>query len=79
MARQPVSALTFENVKTWYWNSYTYTNSVARNDVYGDGQVEIVAGVNYYDGTRYVDQLCVWNVQQCLWRILELGIGRAIQ
>jgi hypothetical protein len=61
MTVQMGSALTFENVKTWYWNSYTYINSVARNDVDGDGQVEIVTGGNYYDGTRYVAQLCVWN------------------
>ena len=53
--------VTFENVKTWYWNSYTYASSVARGDVDGDGNVEIITGGHYYDGTRYVAQLCVWN------------------
>jgi large repetitive protein len=56
-----VSALTPENIKTWYWTNNTGINSVVLGDVDADGQVEIVTGGNYYDGFRYVAQLCVWN------------------
>jgi hypothetical protein len=55
------AALALQNVKAWYWISYTYISSVAQGDVDGDGAVEIVTGGHYYDGTRYVAQLCVWN------------------
>ena len=44
-------------------------------DVDGDGKTEIVTGGRYYDGTRNVAQLCVWdgatlalkNVQTWYW------------
>lgn len=59
---QPANAaLTLENVTTWCWADYTTINSVARGDVDGDGTWEIVTGGYYYDGTRNVAQLCVWN------------------
>ena len=63
-ASQTASAsLTSKNVQTWYSGAATYTriNSVAKGDLYGDGKVEIVTGGYYYDGTRYVAQLCVWD------------------
>jgi hypothetical protein len=48
-------------VQSWYWNSYTYISSVARGDVDGDGKAEVVTGGHYWDGSRYVAQLCVWH------------------
>ena len=55
------SGLTLENIKTWYWTDDTNINSVARADVDGDSKTEVVTGGGYYDGTRFVAQLCVWN------------------
>ena len=53
--------LTLENVKTWYWTSYTYINSVGVGDVDGDSKTEIVTGGTYWDGSRFNAQLCIWN------------------
>lgn len=52
---------TLENVKVWYWTSNTQISSVAAADVDADGVVEIVTGGSYFDGTRWVAQLAVWN------------------
>jgi hypothetical protein len=61
MASQTASAVTVENVKTWYWTKNTCIESVARGDVDGDSKTEIVTGGFYDDGTRDVAQLCVWD------------------
>jgi parallel beta-helix repeat protein len=53
--------LTLSGVTAWYWTSSTVINSVATGDVDGDGQVETVTGGTFYDGTRNVAQLVVWN------------------
>jgi hypothetical protein len=55
------SSLAPKLLTTWYWTGYTTINSLAIGDVDGDGQVEIVTGGNYSDGTRRVAQLVVWN------------------
>jgi parallel beta-helix repeat protein len=55
------SSLAVEEIKTWYWTGDTVINSVALGDVDADGQVEIVTGGYYNDGTRNVAQLVVWN------------------
>ncbi len=55
------STLALENVKPWYWTSDTIINSVATGDVYGNGTIKIITGGTFFDGTRYVAQLVVWN------------------
>jgi hypothetical protein len=53
--------LGLKKVTVWYWNSGSVVNSVVTGDVDGDGSVEVVTGGYYFDGTRNVAQLCVWN------------------
>jgi hypothetical protein len=53
--------LEVDRLTSWYWTSHTFINSVALGDVDGDGQVEVVTGGDFYDGTRYVAQLIEWN------------------
>jgi hypothetical protein len=55
------STMALENVKTWYWTADTQIASVAAGDVDGDGGVEVVSAGAYFDGTRWVAQLAVWN------------------
>jgi parallel beta-helix repeat protein len=55
------SSLAPKRLTTWYWTGNTTINSVASGDVDGDGGVEIVTGGYYFDGTRKVAQLVVWN------------------
>ena len=55
------ATLALENVRTWYWIGNTQIWSVALGDIDADGNVEIVSGGYYTDGTRSVAQLCVWN------------------
>ena len=53
--------LSVDRLAGWYWTNNTAVNSVAVGDVNNDGQIEIVTGGYYYDGTRNVAQLVVWN------------------
>jgi hypothetical protein len=55
------STLALENVKPWYWTSNTTINSVAAGDIYGNGTIKIVTGGTFFDGTRQVAQMAVWN------------------
>ena len=55
------STLAFENVKTWFWVSNTYINSVVVGNVDATPALEIVTGGAYFDGTRYNAQLAVWT------------------
>ena len=54
------STLTAEKVFNWNWND-TQISSVAIGDVNGDGQIEIVTGGSYFDGTRWNAQIVVFN------------------
>jgi hypothetical protein len=56
------ATLAFENVRTWCWGeSATYISSIAVDDVDGDKEIEIITGGYYWDGTKNIAQLCVWN------------------
>jgi hypothetical protein len=55
------ATLAFENVRTWYWTSNTYIESIAVANVDGDVETEIVTGGSYFDGTQYNAQLVVWS------------------
>jgi hypothetical protein len=55
------ATMALENSQSWYWTGTTYVWAVAVGDVDGDGQVEIVTGGSFYDGTRNVAQLIEWT------------------
>jgi hypothetical protein len=57
------ATLTSEKMEDWSWSeSDTHVNSVAVGNVDGIiNTVEIVTGGAYFDGSRYVAQLVVWN------------------
>ena len=56
-----VPELQLQEVIAWYWVSDTKITSVVEGDVDSDGSPEIVTGGYYYDDTREVAQLAVWN------------------
>jgi hypothetical protein len=53
--------LTLEHVMGWAWGSDTFINSVAAGDITGNGSISVITGGEYFDGTRYNSQVCVWN------------------
>ena len=55
------ATVALENVKTWLWGTDTIIESVAVDNVDSDANLEIVTGGRYYDGSRWIAQLCVWN------------------
>ncbi len=55
------ATLAVDRLTSWYWTSNTVINSVALRDVDSDGQVEVVTGGYFNDGTRNVAQLIEWN------------------
>ncbi len=55
------STLSLINVVTWFWTAETQISSVAIGDVNGDGNMEIVTGGSYFDGSFCNSQLAVWN------------------
>ena len=55
------ASLAVDRLTTWYWTGNTVINSVALGDADGDGQVEIVTGGYFNDGTRNIAQLIEWN------------------
>ena len=55
------STLAGEKLANWYWTGDTMISSVAVANVSGGTGLEIVTGGDYFDGTRNVAQLIVWN------------------
>jgi hypothetical protein len=55
------TTLAVEKAIVWYWAGNTHISSIAIGDVNGDGQQEIVTAGTYFDGTRTVALLHVWN------------------
>jgi hypothetical protein len=55
--------LSVEAFQSWFWTSNTYINSIALGNITGGTGLEIVTGGAYFDGTRYIAQLHVWNGQ----------------
>ena len=53
--------LSVDRLTGWYWTGNTMINSIAVGDVDGDGQVEIVTGGYFNDGSRNVAQIIEWN------------------
>jgi len=46
---------------SWFWTSDTYVNSVAVGNVTGGNSLDIVTGGSYFDNTRNIAALIVWN------------------
>ncbi len=55
------STLVAERVSNWFWIGDTQISSVAIANVTGGASLDIVTGGSYFDGTRWVAQLVVWN------------------
>lgn len=55
------STLTVDRLTTWYWTNNTRINSVAVGNLDEDEGLEIVTGGYYYDNTRKIAQLVVWD------------------
>ena len=55
------SNLVVDKIQCWYWTGNTVINSVVIGDADGDGQIEVVTGGYFNDGSRNVAQLIVWN------------------
>ena len=53
--------LAVDRLTSWYWTGNTVINSVALGDVDGDGQMEVVTGGYFNEGTRNIAQLIEWN------------------
>jgi hypothetical protein len=53
--------MALQNVRTWFWTSNTYINSVAVANITGSPSLSIVTGGSFNDGTRLNSQLVVWN------------------
>lgn len=57
----PPPELQPEGGTSWYWVDDSTITSIVEGDVDSDGSPEIVTGGYYYDGTRKVAQVAVWN------------------
>ena len=55
------TTLALENVRVWNWAGDTEISSVTVANISGTNALDIITGGSYYDGTRWVAQLCTWN------------------
>jgi FG-GAP-like repeat len=46
---------------SWFWTSDTYVNSIAVGNVTGGNSLDIVTGGSYFDNTRNIASLIIWN------------------
>lgn len=69
------ATMSVKNVQSWYWTSHTQILTVDVGDADLDGKNEVVTGGHFFDGSRWIAQLCVWsgdistlkNVQSWYW------------
>ena len=54
-------SLVAEKIATWYWFGDTQISSVAVANVTGGTTLDIVTGGAFFDNTRWIAQLIVWN------------------
>jgi hypothetical protein len=57
------ATLALQNVRTWFWASNTYINSVAVANITGGPSLSIVTGGAFNDTTRLNSQLVIWNAE----------------
>jgi hypothetical protein len=55
------TTLAVERQTAWYWTNDTQISSVAVADITTDPNLDIVTGGSFFDGTRNIAQLIVWN------------------
>jgi parallel beta-helix repeat protein len=55
------TTLGVHRVTSWYWTENTRINSIAVGNLDDDGALELVTGGYYFDGSRKVAQLVVWD------------------
>ena len=55
------ATLVAEKITTWFWTGNTSITTLAVANVTGGTSLNIVTGGSFFDGTRDVAQLIVWN------------------
>jgi hypothetical protein len=55
------STMAVINVVTWSWGSNTQATCIAIGNLTGGSGLDIVTGGAYFDGTRWLGQLHIWN------------------
>ena len=70
--------MTAAKITSWYWFGDTQISSVAVASITGGASPDIVTGGSFFDGTRDVAQLIVWNSATMTAAGSLLGIGLQI-
>ena len=55
------ATLSAQKVTSWFWTGDTQVSCVALANITGGVGLDIVTGGSYFDGTRWIAQLIVWN------------------